>query len=72
MTTSSNADVRDVDRTEYNLQAPPTLVGRRLRHPRDNALVEIINADAEANWWNWRVVLPDGSLNAEVESGYGW
>ena len=58
---------------EKTKEAPaPILVGKRLRHPGDNGLVEIVGGDAESNWWDWRVVLPDGTLSSKVESGYGW
>lgn len=55
-----------------NTKEARVLVGKRLRHPSDNRLVEIVDCDIESNWWNWRTVKGDGSLEDKVESGYGW
>jgi hypothetical protein len=51
-------------------------VGKVLRHP-DGRLVKVISGQflrngLVSNWWEWREVQPDGTLSANLESGYGW
>ena len=51
------------------------VVGKTLYHP-DGRRVRItggayLRNGRVSNWWDWRPVLPDGSLG-ETESGYGW
>lgn len=51
-------------------------VGKRVTHP-DGRTVEITGGQfwgqfGLSNFWEWREVMPDGSLSEHEESGYGW
>jgi hypothetical protein len=51
-------------------------IGKTLPHP-DGRMVKIIGGKywgehGLSNFWYWREVMPDGSLAATEECGYGW
>ena len=54
----------------------PFEVGDRVIHPKDG-LVEITSGQywgthGLSNFWYWKKVLPDGTLDSEERHGYGW
>lgn len=64
------------DMTESVIGGPPFAVGDTVKHP-DGRTVKIIagrywGLRGISNWWYWREVLPDGTLSANREHGYGW
>lgn len=66
--------VRELSERQFG--GAPFKVGDRVLHSEDG-LVEIISgnywtAGGLSNFWYWKKVLPDGTLDAEKRSGYGW
>jgi hypothetical protein len=66
------------DLTEGVLGGPPFKIGDVVKHP-DGRTVQITDgqfwgAHGLSNFWYWREVRSDGSLDPVVESGsgYGW
>lgn len=62
----------------YKHYGPPLEVGMVTKHP-DGRTVKILSGHfldpvygRLSNFWNWREVLPDGTLSETLESGYGW
>jgi hypothetical protein len=54
----------------------PFAIGDRVKHPSGRT-VEITGGQywgthGLSNFWDWREVLPDGSLSTKKECGYGW
>lgn len=61
---------------ELNLGGPPFAVDDIVRHPSGRE-VQITSGQywgkyGLSNYWEWREVLPDGTLSEQVEKGYGW
>ena len=51
-------------------------IGKVVKHP-DGRAVKIMagqywGTHGLSNFWYWREVLPDGTLSAKEEHGYGW
>lgn len=64
------------DLTEGVLGGPPFAIGDIVRHPSGRS-VKIVDGrywgtHGLSNFWYWQEVLPDGSLAATREHGYGW
>jgi hypothetical protein len=62
--------------TEESFGGSPFEVGQTVLHP-DGRNVRIISGQywgehGLSNHWAWREVLPDGTLSATHETGYGW
>lgn len=65
--------VRELTESIYG---PSLAIGQSVMHP-DGRQVRIIRGQfwgefGLSNWWQWKEVLPNGSLAKTVESGYGW
>lgn len=62
--------------TEDVMGKAPFKVGQKVKHP-DGRTVKITAGrywgdHGISNFWYWCEVLPDGSLAAKEEHGYGW